>query len=215
MRPKSTSFVALLVLGSLVFAASASAADPIRTDTLTGKRIGGVGYKRLSGKVSYPWPTEWLSVTDTMDWGPIHTVDLANDCSADIGGDNLAIAVKEEPWTKTIKSKGSLASVFPLQGVAGRTFHIASGKRADGVWWLYAHQAYVAYEPAPDNFIVEGRTVVKIATNRYLRHRVWADFTGPCTDAQLTSSEVTNAIKASVRDAVASVKIVASGALVM
>lgn len=199
-----------VVSACMAFASVATAADPIRTDTLTGNRIDGVGFKRLSGTVQYPWPAAWLSVTSDPIWGSIHSVDLGNDCSADIGGDNLAIAVKEEPWTKTIKSKGSLASVFPLQGVSGRNFHVDSGKRADGVWWLYVHQAYVAYEPAPDNFIVEGRTVVKIATNRYLRHRVWADFTGPCTDAQLSSSDVTNAIKSSVRDAVVNVKIIAS-----
>jgi len=190
----------------LAFAGIASAADPIRTDKISGRYFG----KTWKGTVKYPWPAQWTIRSYSVYDGNPQEVDLGGGCAMNLWLDNFMTSRLDgdRTWfSRDILRTGS----FVLNiGDATEATPLGFARKGQNVWWAYEGSATendygeVAY---PNSWFISGRADVRVAKNRQLNHRIRATFTGTCTTAQRTTSTPVKALVAAIRNAVVSIKI--------
>lgn len=205
---RKLALVTVAVLSAcVIFTNIASAADPTRTDKIN-QRFNGKTYK---GTVKYPWPATWKAQVTSPQGFRYHSWNMGGGCTARVWTDNVLFAEaasQRTAETLQVVATGSLTT----PGFSDPKFEsvvIGSGIiSGPTVWWAFTHNAYDSFTAhvIANDWESSGRLDMQLGTRRYLVHRYWVHFLGTCTVAQRTTSRTAQALVASVRDAVVSIK---------
>jgi len=190
----------------LGFTSIAFAADPIRTDKISGRYFG----KTWKGTVKYPWPAKWTKRSSSVYDGDPQELNLGGDCLMNLWLDNFMTSRLD--GDRTWFSRDILQTGTFVLNIWDATQAVPLGfaKKGQNVWWAYEGNetendyGEVAY---PNSWFISGRADVRVAKNRQLNHRIRATFAGTCTLAQRTTSTPVKALVTAIRSAVVSIKI--------
>ena len=190
----------------LAFTSIASAADPIRTDKISGRYFG----KTWKGTVKYPWPAAWTKRSSSTYDGDPQELDLGGGCSMNLWADNLMTS-RLDTYRTWFTRDILLTRTFVLNtGDATQAVPLGYGLKGQNVWWAYeGNETDYGYGDVavPNSWFIDGRADVRVARNRQLNHRIRATFGGTCTLDQRTTSTPVKALVTAIRSAAVSIKI--------
>lgn len=197
---------AAIAAGCLTLTSIAVAADPIRTDKISGRYFG----KTWKGTVKYPWPAAWTTRNLTIYDLNSDELDLGGGCTMNVWTDNFMTSRFDTDRTWLSKDI-LLTGAFVMDGTdATQATPLGFGLKGQNVWWAYegaATENSYGEVAIPNSWFILGRADVRVAKNRQLNHRIRATFSGTCTVSQRTTSAPVKALVAAVRSAVVSVKL--------
>ncbi len=195
----------LLAITAMAFCASASLAsvasadNPTRTDRIN-QRFNGKTYK---GTVKYPWPSAWKTVMTAPSGTHYYkeALSMGGGCTARVWTDNLLIAATESQRDWAVRSILASGSGWLLPRSPYDEISLGFGVAGSDVWFAYESNLVINYGETlvPNRWFIDGESEVKLAPNRYLRHRVWTHFFGTCTPAQRTTSPTAQALISALR----------------